>query len=77
MDDLKRKSLEQQVKGTAKDLQGRVKEAAGDLANRPDWEADGEADRAEGAVRKGAGKIGEKVSDAIDSLKDDDSDRPA
>jgi uncharacterized protein YjbJ (UPF0337 family) len=77
MDDLKRKSLEQQVKGTGKDLEGRVKEAAGDLADRPDWEADGQADRAEGAVRKGVGKVGEKVSDAIDELKKDDSDRPA
>jgi uncharacterized protein YjbJ (UPF0337 family) len=77
MDDLKRESLEQKVKGTAKDLEGRVKEAAGDVADRPDWEADGQADRAEGAVRKGVGKAGEKVSDAIDQLTKDDPDRPA
>ena len=50
---LKRGSIEQQIKGTAEDLKGRVKEAAGNLAGREDWEADGQMDQAEGNVRKG------------------------
>jgi uncharacterized protein YjbJ (UPF0337 family) len=72
MSDLKRESMEQQVKGTAKDIKGRVKEAAGDLAGRDDWAAEGEMDQAEGKVRKGVGKMGEKLDNAIDALKDDD-----
>ena len=72
MSDLKRDSIEQQVKGTATDMKGRVKEAAGNLAGREDWEAEGQMDQAEGKVRKGVGKVGEKLSDAADALKDDD-----
>ena len=47
-------------------------EAAGDLAGRDDWAAEGEMDQAEGKVRKGVGKMGEKLDNAIDALKDDD-----
>src|SRR3954447_8989241 len=72
MSDLKRESMEQQVKGTVSDAKGRVKEAAGTLAGREDWEAEGQMDQAEGQVRKGVGKVGEKLSDAADALKDDD-----
>ena len=72
MSDLKRESMEQQIKGAATDMKGRVKEAAGDLAGRDDWAAEGEMDQAEGQVRKGIGKMGGKLSDAIDALKDDD-----
>ena len=71
MSDLKRDSIEQQIKGTAEDMKGRVKEAAGDLAGRDDWEAEGQMDQVEGKVRKGVGKVGEKLSDAADALKDD------
>jgi uncharacterized protein YjbJ (UPF0337 family) len=72
MDDLKRESMEQQVKGGLKDAEGRIKEAAGDLTGRDDWEAEGQMDQAEGKVRKGVGKVGESLSDAF---KDDDSKR--
>jgi uncharacterized protein YjbJ (UPF0337 family) len=72
MDDLKKESMKQQVKGTGQDLKGRVKEAAGDLTNNADLEAEGQLDQAEGAVRKQAGRAGERLSDAADALKDDD-----
>lgn len=65
MDDLKRKSMGQQVKGAAENLKGRVKEAAGDLTNNPDLEAEGQMDQAKGNIRKGVGKVGEGISDAL------------
>ena len=60
MSDLKRESIEQQVKGTAEDMKGRIKEAAGNLAGREDWEAEGEMDQVKGKVRKGVGQVGEE-----------------
>jgi uncharacterized protein YjbJ (UPF0337 family) len=71
-DDLRRESTEQQVKGTATDIKGRVKEAAGSLVGREDWEAEGQMDQIEGKVRKGAGQAGEQLSDAADALTDDE-----
>lgn len=72
MKDLKQESIEQQVKGTAKDIKGRVKEAAGNVAGREDWEAEGELDQIEGQVQRGIGRAGEKVSDLADDLKNRD-----
>jgi uncharacterized protein YjbJ (UPF0337 family) len=71
MSDLKRESMEQQVKGAASKAKGRIKEAAGDLTGREDWQAEGEMDQVEGSVRSGLGKAGERLSDAIDDVKDD------
>ena len=64
MSDLKKEATEQRVKGTGQDVKGKVKEAAGSLTGRDDWKAEGEADQAEGGIRKGAGKVGQKISDA-------------
>ena len=72
MSDLKRESMEQQVKGTVADAKGRMKEAAGNLAGREDWEAEGQMDQQRVRYEKGVGKVGEKLSDAADALKDDD-----
>ena len=63
---LKRKSIEQRVKGAASTAKGRAKEAAGSLAGREDWKAEGEADQLEGDIRSGLGRAGEKISDALD-----------
>lgn len=71
MSDLDREAMKQRVKGTAQDIKGRMKEAAGNLADREDWEAEGQLDQVEGNVRKGIGKVGEKLSDAVDALKRD------
>jgi uncharacterized protein YjbJ (UPF0337 family) len=76
MSDLKRESMEQQVKGAGKTMKGRIKEAAGDLTGREDWEAEGQIDQAEGSVRSGLGRAGERLSDALDDATDkDDRDR--
>ncbi len=45
------------------DVKGRVKEAAGALADDKDLEDEGKVDRVAGAVK-------EKVGDAVDAVKD-------
>jgi uncharacterized protein YjbJ (UPF0337 family) len=72
MSDLKRVSREQRVKGAAEEVKGRIKEAAGDIAGREDWEAEGQMDQLEGKVRGGIGRAGERLSDAVEDLTDDE-----
>jgi uncharacterized protein YjbJ (UPF0337 family) len=48
--------------GTADDLKGRAKEAAGDLTDDQDLKNEGKVDRASGTVK-------DKVGDASDKLK--------
>jgi uncharacterized protein YjbJ (UPF0337 family) len=45
------------------DLKGRAKEAAGDVTDNKDLKAEGKADRAAGGIK-------DKVSDAVDAVKD-------
>jgi len=45
------------------DVKGRLKEAAGDLANDADLKREGKIDRAEGAAK-------DKIDDAADKVKD-------
>ncbi len=68
MDDLKRKSVDEQVGGTGESWKGKIKEGAGKLTGKEDWEAEGKAEQAEGNVRKGLGKAGRAASDAADRL---------
>lgn len=49
--------------GTADDLKGRVKEAAGDLTDDDSLKNEGKVDRATGTVK-------DKVGDASDKVKD-------
>jgi uncharacterized protein YjbJ (UPF0337 family) len=49
--------------GTADDLKGRAKEAAGDVTGDRDLKNEGKVDRASGTVK-------DKVGDAADSVKD-------
>ena len=49
--------------GTADDLKGRAKEAAGDVTGDRDLKNEGKVDRASGTVK-------DKVGDAADSIKD-------
>jgi uncharacterized protein YjbJ (UPF0337 family) len=49
--------------GTADDLKGRAKEAAGDLTNDDSLKNEGKVDRASGSVK-------DKVGDAADKVKD-------
>jgi uncharacterized protein YjbJ (UPF0337 family) len=49
--------------GTADDLKGRAKEAAGDLTDDDSLKNEGKVDRAQGTVK-------DKVGDAADKVKD-------
>jgi uncharacterized protein YjbJ (UPF0337 family) len=49
--------------GTADDLKGRAKEAAGDLTDDKDLKREGKVDRASGSVK-------DKVGDAADKAKE-------
>jgi uncharacterized protein YjbJ (UPF0337 family) len=63
-----------EMKGKAEKAKGYVKEEAGEILNDPELEAEGKAERAGGKLREGFGKAKEKVSDAADSILDDDDD---
>ena len=54
-----------EVKGTAKQARGHVKDAIGKATGDDKLRADGAADKAEGAIQKGAGKLKEAARDAL------------
>jgi uncharacterized protein YjbJ (UPF0337 family) len=51
--------------GTADDLKGRAKEAAGDLTNDDSLKNEGKVDRASGSVKDKVGGAADKVKDAL------------
>lgn len=57
-----------QVKGTAKDIAGKVQEEAGNLTGNKEQEAKGLAKQVEGKMQKKVGDAKETVKDAIDKL---------
>jgi uncharacterized protein YjbJ (UPF0337 family) len=63
-----------ELKGKAEKAKGYVKEEAGEILNDPELEAEGKAERAGGKLREGFGKAKEKVSDAAESILDDEDD---
>jgi uncharacterized protein YjbJ (UPF0337 family) len=56
--------------GSLDDAKGRVKEAIGDLKQDDDLRREGQADRAEGAVKKGIDEARDKLNDTVDELRD-------
>ena len=54
-----------EIKGTAKEVRGNVKDAIGKATGDDKLRVDGAADKAEGAIQKGAGKAKEAVRDAL------------
>lgn len=56
---------ENQVKGGAKELGGKIKESVGSLVGNERMEADGLADQAEGKTQKNYGKVKDAVKDEI------------
>lgn len=54
---------EDQVKGKAKDIGGKVKKETGDAVGNDKMKRDGKADQAEGKVQKGVGDVKDKLSD--------------
>lgn len=64
-----------EIKGKANQAKGAVKQKAGEIADSPELQAEGLADRAKGKVQEGFGAAKRKVSDAIEDLSDDQEDR--
>jgi uncharacterized protein YjbJ (UPF0337 family) len=57
------------MSGSTDDMKGRIKEAAGDLTNDNDLKREGRADQAGATVKDAAEKLRDKVSDAVDAVK--------
>jgi uncharacterized protein YjbJ (UPF0337 family) len=57
------------MSGSADDMKGRIKEAAGDLTNDDDLKREGKADQAGAKVKDAAEKLKDKIGDAVDAVK--------
>ena len=57
-----------QVKGTAKDIGGKVQEKVGEVTGNDSQEIKGLKNQAEGKVQKGVGDAKEGLKDAIDKI---------
>ena len=51
--------------GTADDVKGRVKEAAGDLTDDDDLKREGKLDQASSKVKEGVEKVKDKANDIL------------
>lgn len=60
-----------QIKGTAKDIAGKVQEGAGKLVGSTEQQAKGLGKQVEGQVQKGYGDVKEAVRDAADPKRTD------
>lgn len=58
------------MSGNADKIQGRVKQAAGDLTDNEDLKNEGERDEAAGKVKNAVDDAAGKVRDGVDSIKD-------
>lgn len=56
-----------EIKGGAKEMGGKVKEAAGNATGNHDMEAEGKVDQAEGKTQKNYGKVKDAVKDQTNS----------
>jgi uncharacterized protein YjbJ (UPF0337 family) len=56
--------------GSADDIKGRAKEAAGDLTDNDDLKNEGRGDQAAGKAKDLVGDLKDKAEDAIDKVKD-------
>ncbi len=70
MDELRKKSVDEQVSGKGESIKGKVKEGVGKLTNDADLEAEGQAEQGEGKVREGFGKAGRAISDIKERAKE-------
>lgn len=61
---------EDELKGKAKSIKGRVKQGLGDMTDDEQLRDEGVADEVSGEVQEGFGKARRKVGDAIEDLGD-------
>lgn len=67
---------EDNIKGKAKDVTGRIKRQVGEWTGDKDLQTEGTADQVEGKVQNAWGNVKDKARDVADNLKrDDDVDR--
>ncbi len=59
-------SLEDRAKATAKNVEGKVQDAVGDLTGDPKAQAEGKAKQAEAKVRHAAEDVKDEVKKAVD-----------
>lgn len=59
-------SLEDRAKATAKNVEGKVQEAAANITGDPEDKAEGKAKQAEGEVRHGVEDVKDNVKKALD-----------
>jgi uncharacterized protein YjbJ (UPF0337 family) len=66
MGTFRRKSAEQELKGTAQKIKGVGEEIVGRVTGDADMRARGEANQVGGHIRSRVGEAGRKISDAVD-----------
>ncbi len=59
-------SLENRAKATAKNIEGKVQEAAGNVTGDPETKAEGKAKQAEGETRHATEDVKDKAKKIID-----------
>ena len=57
------------MSGEADQVKGRLKQAAGDLADDDDMKREGRRDETAGKVKEKVGDVKDEVDDAIDAVK--------
>lgn len=55
-----------EIKGKAREIEGRVQDALGDLTGDPRHDEEGKAKQAEGKLEQGVGKVKDALHRAID-----------
>jgi uncharacterized protein YjbJ (UPF0337 family) len=65
-DDLKRRGIENEVEGTAKELGGKIRSGVGDALDDRDTHLKGKTDELEGKVQKNFGKMERKIDEKLD-----------
>ena len=65
MKDLNERGLENQVKGTAKEVKGQVRGDLGDATDNTSEHIKGRAEELEGKIQKNFGKAEKKTDDAV------------
>jgi hypothetical protein len=61
-------TFEDKIKATAKDAEGRLQAAAGEITGDDRLKAEGEAKQVQAQMMDAAGTVKDKVQDAIDGL---------
>ncbi len=63
--DLNTRGAENEVKGAAKELDGKVRKTVGDAVDNDSESLKGRAKEAEGKIQKNFGKVERKIDDAV------------